>query len=91
MNLNSEIVLNQALILLDEACFDFASQQPTSNVAKWRTPLKVNELKILSSSIIKGTKNLERFGPVLGVECGYMGARAGQHGRPEQPQLFKSL
>ena len=26
------------MILLDEACFDCASQQPTSNVAKWRTP-----------------------------------------------------
>jgi len=34
-------MLNQALIPLDEACFDFASQQPTSNVAKWWTPLKV--------------------------------------------------
>ena len=41
VNLNSEIMLNQALIQLDEACFDFASQQPTSNVAKWWTPLKV--------------------------------------------------
>ena len=41
MNLNSEIMLNQALIPLDDACSDFASQQLTSNVAKWRTLLKV--------------------------------------------------
>ena len=31
----------RALIPLDDACSDFASQQPTSNVAKWWTPLKV--------------------------------------------------
>ena len=50
-----------------------------------------NELKILSSTILKGTKNLERFGPDLDVECGYIGVATGQLGQPEQPKLFKSL